>query len=150
MKKCNVILIAVMLLIVAGVFYFTKDMPKEFFGVVGPSLWPRFIAIVLLIFTGLLLFQTVFDKSGSPSPINIKSKGLKRVFGLFGVLIGFGILLPIMGFLVSSFLFLVVVMSVMGEKKKLRILFSSIGITVLLYVFFEYLLNVFLPRPFFM
>ena len=150
MKKYNIILVIIMLLVVAGVYYFTKDMPKELYGVVGPSQWPRFIAIVMLIFTWLLLFQTVAGKSGSPSPLNFKSKGLKRVIILLGILVVFGVTLPILGFLVSSCLFIAAVMVAMDEKSKLRILLSSIGITGLIYIFFGFLLNVILPQPFFM
>ena len=150
MKKYNIILVAVMLLIVTGVFYFTKDMPKVLHGGLGPSQWPRFIAVVLLIFTGLLTLQTIFMKSDSTSPINFGSKGLKSVFGIFSVVIAFGIIQPILGFFLSTALFIMAVMIIMGEKSKLRILLSSAGITLFMYLFFSYLLNVMLPRPFFM
>jgi len=150
MKKFNIILVVLMLLVVAGVFYFTKDMPKELHGGLGPGLWPRFVAVVLFVFTGLLAVQTILLKPGSPTPINFKSQGLKSVFRIFGILIAYGILLPILGFLLSSCLFIAAVMLIMGEKRKLRILISSVGITVLIYVFFGYLLNVMLPQPFFM
>ena len=150
LKRSNIILVFVMLLIVVLVFYQTRVMPKETLGGLGPGQWPRFVAVILLIFTVLLLFQTIFMKSDVSSPINLKSGGLKRVFILFGVLIGFGILLPILGFLLSSFLFIMAVMFVMGEKKKSRIVLSSIGITAAIYIFFDYLLKLMLPRPFFM
>ena len=150
MKKYNIIIAAVMLLVVAAVYYFTKDMPKELHGVVGPSQWPRFIAIVMLIFTWLLISQTISGKSDTSSPIDFKSKGLKRVFLIFIALIAFGRALPLLGFLLSSSLFIVAVMIAMGEKSKLRMLLSSVGISVFIYIFFEYMLNVMLPRPFFM
>jgi hypothetical protein len=139
-----------MLLIAGGVFYQTQDMPDEVFGTLGAAYWPRFIAVVLLIFTVLLSIQTIFSKSDSPSPINFKSGGIKRVFALFGILIAFGIALPILGFLFSSFLFIIAVMLVMGEKKKSWIFWSSVGITAGIYVIFDYLLKLMLPRPFFM
>jgi putative tricarboxylic transport membrane protein len=139
-----------MLIIVGGVFYQTQDMRDTVFGSLGAAHWPRFIAIVLLIFTVLLLIQTIFSKSSQPSPLNFKSGGIKRVFALFGILIAFGITLPIFGFLLSSFLFIVVVMLVMGEKKKSWIIYSSVGITVGIYIIFDYLLKLMLPRPFFM
>jgi hypothetical protein len=149
-KKYNIILVAVMLLLGAGVFYFTKDMPKELHGGLGPGQWPRFVVAILLSFTVLLVFQTIFLKPDSPSPIDFKSKGQKRVFGLFGVVIAFGLVQPIFGFFLSTALFIVAVMLIMGEKSKLRILLSSAGITAFIYVFFSFLLNVMLPRPFFM
>jgi putative tricarboxylic transport membrane protein len=139
-----------MLLIAGGVFYQTKDMRDTVFGSLGAAHWPRFIAVVLLIFTVLLLIQTIFSKSSQSSPLNFKSGGIKRVFALFGILIAFGITLPILGFLLSSFLFIVVVMLVMGEKKKSWIIYSSVGITVGIYIIFDYLLKLMLPRPFFM
>ncbi|MDR1179758.1 MAG: tripartite tricarboxylate transporter TctB family protein [Spirochaetales bacterium] len=150
MKKYNIILVILMLIIVGGVFYQTQDMRDTVFGSLGAAHWPRFIAIVLLIFTVLLLIQTIFSKSSQPSPLNFKSGGIKRVFALFGILIAFGITLPIFGFLLSSFLFIVVVMLVMGEKKKSWIIYSSVGITVGIYIIFDYLLKLMLPRPFFM
>ena len=150
MKKYNFILVAIMLLVGTGVFYFTKDMPKELYGGLGPGEWPRTIAIVTFIFTFLLLFQTIFLKADMTSPINFKSAGLKKVFGLFGVVIAFGISQPIFGFFVSTALFIVAVMLIMGEKSKRRIFLSSAGITLFIYVFFSFLLNIMLPRPFFM
>jgi hypothetical protein len=150
LKKYNIILVILMLLIAGGVFYQTKDMPDEILGTLGAAHWPRFIAVMLLIFTALLLIQTIFSKSSSSSPLNFKSGGIKRVFALFGILIAFGLALPILGFQLSSFLFIIAVMLVMGEKKKSWIVGSSVGITVVIYIIFDYVLTLMLPRPFFM
>ena len=151
MKKYNFILVAVMLFLIVGIFYFTKDMPREMHGIVGPGQWPRFIAVVMSIFTGILLFQTIsMKKSDTPSPIDFKSKGFKKVFIIFLVLIAFSLALTTLGFLISSSLFIIAVMLVMGERNILRILLSSIGFTIIIYIFFGLLLNVMLPRPFFM
>jgi putative tricarboxylic transport membrane protein len=139
-----------MIVIAGGVFYQTREMPKEAHGTLGAAQWPRFIAIVLLIFTGILALQTAFLKKDTPSPLNLRSPGMKRVFALFGVLIAFGILMPIVGFLLASFLFIIATMLVMGERKKSWIFGSSIGITVGIYIVFEYLLKLMLPRPFFL
>ena len=150
MKKYNIIIIIAMYIIAFGTFYMTKDIPKISHGVMGASQWPRFIGVLMFIFTTMLTIQTIFTKTDSPPPINFKGEGIKKVLLLLCILVAFGAILPILGFLISSFIFIIASMVIVGDRSKPRILLSAVGITLFVYIFFEYLLNVLLPKPFFM
>jgi putative tricarboxylic transport membrane protein len=153
MKKWNIITAILLVFMIGGIFYATKDYPKVIEGALGPGEWPRFLAILMAIFTLLLLIGTFIQKPNGvkkKDPIQFDSGGVKRVFVIIGTLLLFVFMLQILGFLISSFIFIVLVMLVMGERRVKWLLGTSFGITFGIWVVFELLLKLMLPRPIFL
>jgi hypothetical protein len=154
MKKWNIVTAILLVLMIGGIFYSTKDYPKLIEGALGPGEWPRLIAILLAIFTVLLLGNTFISKPDNTGerekdPIQFNSGGVKRVFTISGTLILFVLILQILGFLISSFVFIILVMLVMGERRVKWLLGTGFGITLGIWVVFELLLKLMLPRSVF-
>jgi hypothetical protein len=153
MKKWNIITAILLVFIIGGIFYATKDYPKVVEGTLGAGEWPRFLAIVLAIFTVLLLINTFIvksDNTGEYNPIQFNNGAIKRVFAITGTLVIFVLMLQILGFLISSFIFIGLVMFVMGERRSKWLLGTSFSITLGIWIVFELLLKLMLPRPIFL
>jgi hypothetical protein len=69
----------------------------------------------------------------------------KLFFGMV-ILVVMALVYDPLGFLVTSFLFLGSYGLLLGERKYVRLVISSLGITLILYVVFSVLLGILLPR----
>ena len=153
MKIYNIIISIIFFCLSVGIFYNTKQFSKIKFGTLGSGQWPRFVALIMGALAITLLLQTLFSKPKSDEtkeePIKFKSGGIRRVFILFFVLAAYALLMPILGFIIDSFLFIIAVMIVMGERRLFNLLGISFGLTIGIYFIFQYLLKLMLPRPVF-
>jgi hypothetical protein len=151
LKKYDYILSIIFLLFAAGIFYGTKDYSYMSGDTYGAGVWPRFISVLMTILSLILLCRAIFAKyAAAEEPIKFSSGAMRRVFIIMGVIILFTVLNKIAGFFVASFLFVGGVMFVMDERRILWLLSTSVSVTLAVYFIFEFLLKMYLPRPFFM
>lgn len=110
----------------------------------GPGFFPFLLAIVLALFSFALIFQNwVRDKS--PLPFWQKGGWLRPLLGLI-ILTGYAIIMNSLGFLISTFSFLLIWMAVIERLSWKRIIMVSIATTITLYLIFGLLLDVPLPK----
>ncbi len=117
-----------------------------------PNTWPQVILVLVMICVVINIVKIVMKNKGKPEfslggflagiPAFFKTK---MFFGIAIVVVASFILEPL-GFMVTSFLFLVSYGILLGERKYARLVIASLIITVLLYVVFGVLLQVNLPR----
>ena len=151
MKKFNLGTALVMLLLSIGVFYQTKDMPKTFNQAPGPGFWPRLLAIVLILFSIGLVWQTYAEKlEWKELLVDVKAPGVQRVFMLFVTFAAFAVSLNYLGFIITSLFFVPIVMWILGETRISWLLLTSAGTTAFVYVIFVKCLRLVLPLPFFL
>ena len=154
MKKYNIGISVVMVLFAAWIFYATKDFPEYYSGAPGSGFWPRVLAVALVIISLALVIATLVSdkgkKAGSKGSFNYLSVGMKRVYMMLAVMVLTGISIKFLGFVITSLWFSPAVMLIMGERKWLRLVISSVTMTACIYVIFACLLKMFLPQPFFM
>lgn len=127
--------------------------------IIGPRFWPAFLLIFMLILGVLLLFKTFIkdnaDKKKNDSEVElaeevpvdgeVESRG-PFIFIMITVVIGYILLINVLGFLVSTIVFMYLGNILLGTKNQLTaILTSVIGTLVLLFVFSN-LLSIPLPR----
>lgn len=62
------------------------------------------------------------------------------------VTVGYVLCIPYLGFLLSTFLALIVFSYIMGDRKKSRMVYFSLGMTIATYVIFGLLIYTALPR----
>ncbi|MBE2895919.1 tripartite tricarboxylate transporter TctB family protein [Pasteurellaceae bacterium HPA106] len=111
---------------------------------IGAARFPLFyataLALLCLIGIGKTLFKPSLTEPISSLPLNIKRAIIAIIFNILTIY-----LIPIIGFYLASFLFSCVLMLLLGIKSKKNIILTALGITILIYIVFQLLLNVPLP-----
>ena len=148
MRKANIvasIIFAVFSLIV--IIYTADTLPVVRQGVPGPGVFPIIVAGVMLI-CSIIIFLT-YLKNKDDTPIDLSSVGARRAYITMGIMAVYLALAPIIGFLVVTFAFSSGTIKWFSKRGWLYVAAVSLGITVFVYVTFSIVLNVPLPRGFF-
>lgn len=125
--------------IVLSIFIFIQSlqMPEE------AQQFPILIAIPLFIFACLLLFKTLKNKQAD---VSLEVTNIKKISVLLFLMIIYVLVLPILGYFISSFLLFVCTFVIMGYRK---LIFGSIVAAVVvtaIFFLFNGLLNIPLPQ----
>ncbi len=113
----------------------------------GPGFLPFGLAIALILFSLILIFSSRRKKGSAPAPFWPHRAWLRPLLGV-AILILFAFAVERLGFLITTFMFLVVWMGVIERVRWLTILSVSIGTTAALYSIFALFLDVPLPLGF--
>jgi putative tricarboxylic transport membrane protein len=146
MKKNDII--AGGIFIGLGIFIFTQTFtyPSPEKGHPGPDLFPNLLALLFIIFGGVLVFKafktSVREEEISESPP--KPKKIINAFFVMGVIAVFVALVNFLGFLVTSAVLLFVLMKKLGVSL-LKSAITSIVLTLFINLMFSKILRVPLP-----
>jgi hypothetical protein len=143
MRKLNMFT-AILLLVMAGYVYLQASSFPATTNTLGPGFFPKLVAGLLAAFAAGILLFAVFSKKEESKP-DMPSKPLLLVMVAMIVYI---ILLPYVGFLTTTPVFLTVAGFVVADSVQLwwkKIAISSVATTGVLYYLFATLLNVPLP-----
>ena len=161
------IIIGIILLIASAFYYFsTMDFPPPTKTEnLGPAFFPTLLAVALALLSLLLVIAGLFPggasrKGGDAAVIkgaerleedsfgaeNISYKFLLGTIGLSFLYVG---LISILGFLISTPLFLILLIRLLGYEKWVNNLAASICLTAALYLLFAVALGVTLPAGIF-
>jgi len=113
----------------------------------GPGFLPFGLAIVLILFSVILIFGSKREKGIPSAPFWPHRSWLRPLLGV-AILIFFALVVEWLGFLITTFIFLVIWMGVIERVRWLTILSVSIGTTTSLYLIFGLFLDVPLPLGF--
>ena len=99
MKKYNYI-VSVLMMVLSGYILFetgTYEIGQS--AQKNPAIWPRFLAIGLIILSVALIIQTIFshDPEMENFSIDWKGEGMRKVYVMFGLTVGFVIVLKVLG-----------------------------------------------------
>jgi hypothetical protein len=145
-----------MLLLSAFVFINSAGFPPPRQGNIGVAVFPRILATALSLFAiiriGRLLMADVSQAKEADYPrgdiLFARDRGTTLLFGSIPLFLGYVLLLDYLGFIISSFLFLLFLTLLYGERRPLLILLFPAGFTFVLWFLFSVLATVPLPRPF--
>jgi len=140
MRRLDLIL-SLVLLGVVGVFYFlTFQLPEN------AMIYPLFVISLLLILTLIQLFGAYFRKTDEEANMfkNIKWKQFFFVLVTCGIYV---VLINILGYITSTFIYVLATLYGLKTGKKLSIL-VSVGFVIIMYFLFNEALNVPLPKGF--
>lgn len=126
------------------VYLYANQMAKVPLGI-GPGDYPRVIAIGMFILGGILTLQSCL-KGLKPGAKIYGPEALKRVGSLVLITFIYIQLLKYLGFLYLTPFFLAAAMLMFGVKKRSLIIYTSIGVSVIIYVVFYYGFQVLLPN----
>ena len=148
MKKYNIIMGILFLLLAIGAYIIADGMvAKLATDPLGPGFWPRCLAIVLGIFSIILLLQGLLKKPADdvPSPFHFKSPEFRRVALLAGDLSLFLVITYFVGIYIGLLLMIPTCMYLLGERKVKVMAIFSVASCLFIYVVFKMLLMVPLP-----
>ncbi len=147
MKKADQITAIVLLVAAGGVIWNSLQWPlMEEFGP-GHGFMPFWLGVLLGILALVLLAQATRTPAEEDKPTKFPgAQGAKAVV-LAVVAMGVNaLLLENIGFILSTLVLVPFMMAVVLKEKWRTTLFTTIGVTALLYVVFQVLLNINLPR----
>ena len=153
MKKYNYI-ISVVMMAIAGYVYYETSTYQFAEGAVGqknPAMWPRFLALLLVILSVLLIIETIFKKETAEEKntkvIDWGSPGMKKVYLMVGIVALFVLLMQVIGMLLALLVTLPLMMLLMGCKNKIMLIVLPVALVAFCYLFFEIIMTVTLPPP---
>lgn len=110
----------------------------------GPDLFPRILASMMIVLALGLIINALLGKSLKKED-NIDPRGFLRVLISIGICIGYLLLLQVLGFATSTFLFLFVLMTLLKQERILLRIGASLIVSLTVWVIFRYFLVIPLP-----
>jgi len=121
---------------------FTFDFPVQ---EAGPAVIPRLYIFLILILSSLILME-IFRGKGKTVP-KIERTGLLALVTV--TLIGYFLVMPLLGYFLSTFIFIVLMLYMLSYRKKRLIWLIAGGWVIFSYFVFYKLLYIQLPLGFF-
>ena len=150
MKKYNYI-VSVLMMVLSGYILFetgTYEIGQS--AQKNPAIWPRFLAIGLIILSVALIIQTIFshDPEMENFSIDWKGEGMRKVYVMFGLTVGFVNVLKVLGMLFALLLLIPAIEWLMGCRSRVMLIALPAGLVAFVYVFFGIIMKLTLPGPF--
>ena len=114
----------------------------------GAAFWPRLILGIMIVLLVISLVNMIRKKEGK-TPVNGEAvAGFFKSKLLVGMIVCAvtAIILPMVGFIPTSFLFLIAYGVLLGEKRPVVLIITGVVATLILYIIFQGPLGIFLPR----
>lgn len=115
----------------------------------GPAFWPRFLLGGLLLLSVVVSVETIrkiTKERAWGEPLLTMDRGKIRFFAAIGLGVAYLVLLPVLGFIAITPVFMIAFMRLLGEKSKGWILGVSVAMTATVVVLFTKAMYVPLPR----
>lgn len=145
MKKGNLALAAFSVVLGAVIIAIASGYPSAAdygTGVPGPGLWPIAISVVMIACAAILVLKTKNMKPEDDTKIEFFSQGSKRVYITIAILFVYVLLLEFLGFLIATTVLEFIFIQWFAKKKPWITAIISVGITLVIYCVFQFVLNV--------
>lgn len=145
MKKINLIFsgicaaIGIFLIVLAAGYPTAADYGT---GVPGPGLWPIVISAFMLALAALLVMKTIKMPAEKNVDVPMWNEGTKRVYITMGILFAYTLVLKFLGFIIATTIMEAVFIHWFAKKKPWVTAVIALVVTLVIYVVFQYLLNV--------
>ena len=151
----NVVSGLICLALSLGMLVLTRDLPQSSFVPIGPDFYPRIVLVIMAVLSVLLIAVDLWPEGakGAEAPAAAAPTPEKRNYRLVGVtyavFTGYVILLPLLGYRVSTFIFVAALQAVFESPRDARrwvlVLISGLATSLLTYIIFNDYLSVLLP-----
>lgn len=149
MKKSNII-IAIILLGLSGTLLI-ESMRLSFGGLRRPQagFFPTILSAVLAVLSLVLLGQAPKEKEERASPFRLGPESWRRIALAVGVLLAFGFSVDFLGYTLSSFLLVAILLRAIEPMRWWWIIIIALSTSVISYGIFGWLLQTPLPTGIF-
>ncbi len=139
-----------------GLLALTRGLPQSSFVPVGPDFYPRIVLVIMAVLSVMLVVSDLWRQrtQSAAAAVGAEAAPVKRNYRLvgitFAVFAGYVVLLPLAGYRVATFLFMVALQSVIdpprGARRWVVVMVSALASAAVTYVVFNDYLSVLLPR----
>ena len=115
----------------------------------GPSFWPRIVLGVIIVLAGIAsagTIQAIARRGGWREPLMTMDRSKVRFFVAAGLGVAYLFLMPLVGFIFATPVFMIAFMLLLGEKSVGWMLGVSVAMTAVIVVLFTKAMYVPLPR----
>jgi putative tricarboxylic transport membrane protein len=146
-SKSDIIVAIFFILLGLISFWYSRAFPDST-REIGVGAFPSLLAGLLIILSIVLIVHAIknFNLSKNPPLFKKITKGQKLILIVVAALVIYIRILEPLGFILSSFLLLLTLMYIFGEKRTVLLFFVPIGFSIVLYIVFAKLAMVFLPE----
>lgn len=152
MKRGDFVAGAIGVAISGGALVIASDFPADVVMKIGPAFFPEMLAYLLLLCSAILMVNAALAKPAvavaeDPPPVRGLSldNGIVRALLTVVAVLVFALVLRPVGFIVTSVVFLTLMMGLLGMRRPIVMIAIALGITAGIYVIFEKLLGLTLP-----
>lgn len=139
-----------------GMLVLTRGLPQSSFVPMGPDFYPRIVLVIMAVLSVMLVASDLWRqrRQGAEAAADAEPAPEKRNYRLvgmtFAVFAGYVVLLPLVGYRLATFLFMVALQAVIdpprGRRRWVVVMISALASAALTYVVFDNYLSVLLPR----
>ncbi len=149
MKKYNYIVSVVMLLLSGYIFYESGGYTIGSSAQKNPAVWPCILAGALALLSVALIIETALKKEPGEEKktIDWKSPGMIHVYIMLGIVVGFVVLMKIVGMLLALLIMIPAIEYLMGCRSKVMLIALPVGMAAFVYLFFVVAMKLTLPAP---
>lgn len=150
MRKWNNVVSVITAVMGAFIITLAKKFPIKSEGDPGAGFWPLTLGTLLVICAIVLFISNIIhkDKEERKSVI-LGSEANKCVYSIMGIIVIFCIALYVLGFYISTLIFIPTVMYLLDTRDKKLMVITSITTVAAIYIIFGVLLKTQLPNPIF-
>ena len=149
MARTNVILGVLLILFASWYLWLAAAAPRRRFPYdPGIMFFPQVFAVALILLSLLLVLRQVVKRLPRPDeapPDRLDSREWVKTAGLLGLTIAYPLLLPWLGFLLATPVYLIGAMLLSGSGRRLSTGVIAVVVTGVIYVSFVYFFKVLLP-----
>ncbi|MBR1920139.1 MAG: tripartite tricarboxylate transporter TctB family protein [Spirochaetales bacterium] len=146
MKKISLVISVIMIAISLLIIVTAMSYPKSNAGVPGPGFFPTVLSVIVICLSFALI---ITQRKAEDVPVVLFSREQLPVYLSMGLVFVYLIMLNIVGFMISTPLFLIAVMKLFKVRKLWVILAVAFCTTVATYIVFTKVLSVILPSGMF-
>jgi putative tricarboxylic transport membrane protein len=145
MKRANLAAAIGLLLLAGFIFFESRKLSFGTFRVPHTGFYPKILTGLLLLLTLSCLVQTLRDKTIERPTEQIPAEGWFRIGATLATLIGFALVLEWLGFLLSTFVLMILLLRAIEAPKWSKVIVVALVTAALSYGLFGWLLGVPLP-----
>jgi putative tricarboxylic transport membrane protein len=145
MKRANLAAVIGLLLLAGFIYLESRQLNFGTFRVPHTGFYPKILTGLLLLLTVSCLAQTLRDKAPKRPTEQIPAEGWYRIGATLVTLVGFALVLEWLGFLLSTFVLMVLLLRAIEAPKWSKVIVVALVTAALSYGLFGWLLGVPLP-----
>lgn len=139
-----------------GLLVLTRGLAQSSLVPIGPDFYPRIVLIIMAVLSAMLIASDLWRQRAQAAPVTAPAataperRNYLLVGITFAIFAGYVVLLPLVGYRLSTFLFMAALQAVFEPPRSARrwivLLISALVTAAVTYTVFEHYLSVLLPR----